>query len=118
MLELKPGGSFPLSVLTEPPNTRLDTGDVLPVWTTSDESVINVTPDHENPLRAVAVARNPGDFVISVSEADADLDAGETRLLAATFAGRVIAPEAEAQSISIEAGEVTYPAAPPVVPGS
>lgn len=113
MLELKPGGSFPLSVLTDPPNTRLDTGDVRPVWASSDESVLAVVPDPENPLKATATAVAPGDFVISVREADADLDPGETRLLAAELIGRVVAPEAEAQSISIEAGAVTYPTAPP-----
>jgi hypothetical protein len=113
MLELKPGGSFPLSVLTDPPNTRLDTGDVRPVWASSDEAVLTVTPDPENPLKATATAVAPGDFVVSVREADADLDSGETRLLGAELVGRVVAPEAEAQSISIEAGPVTYPAAAP-----
>jgi hypothetical protein len=116
MLELKPGGSFPLSVLTDPPNTRLDTGDVAPAWRSSDEAVATVVPDPSNPLTATVTAVAPGDFVISVAEADADLDSGETRLLGAEFLGRVVAPEAEAQSISLVAGAVTYPTAAPAEP--
>lgn len=78
--------------------------DGVPVWRSSDESIVTVTPS-EDGLSAVAVAVGPlGTAQVSV-EADADLDAEETRLITGVLDIEVRASEAVVAIVAAGAPE-------------
>lgn len=78
--------------------------DGVPVWRSSDESVITVTAA-EDGLSAVAVAVGPlGSAQVSV-EADADLDEGEERLITGVLDIEVRASEAVVAVVAAGAPE-------------
>jgi hypothetical protein len=103
-LDVSTRKKFHLLVTPEPPIAVIDTGDIVPVFTSSDPTLTLVEPDDAtppNPLRCTVTTLAAGDSVVRCEAIDADRDPGEQRLLEAEFPIHATDAPIEATSASL-----------------
>lgn len=91
-MQLKPNQRVLLSIIALTASGQPGKFDGEPEWTSTDEGVVHLEPVPGDPLSVWAYSGEEGNATVRF-EADADLDEGETRLIAAELDFTVVGEE-------------------------
>jgi hypothetical protein len=102
-LIVRRGKKFPLKLTKDPVDSQIDTKDVPVVVESSDPSSLEATLDADGEtIHCRTLAGGTGTSATVRAKADADQDAGEVRILDATFEVQIVDSVTEPNALGLE----------------